>query len=370
MAGCVAEEPAADPSHATSVDVGPAAPVDDGAAPMATDVSHMPHLHDYWEGRERVTLFDDDIDPSQGDDPFQNLEPVLVDKQAKAGRLLWRLPDGKIVYEGTGTLEVTATWDDPRVTSLAFEFQPAGSNEFSEPEPLPPGEVVSVPVAPKMTDMPHTKTSRWVFAFETADQPGVALGPFHLRVDIVRVADIMVFPGHPALFEGRPEKVIEDGDHEHSEVSYARRAPQLATEGEFGEKTITPARPVPMETKAMRIELDILDTSSTPGVVSDINFFFHGADTTFYGHPSVLPMEGSLASKRLIYQFPVEMEQTDSPYADSSQWLFFVEPTAKFTGQDAEPTCGGCTDVSIKYHIKAIAYDHELDDYSKWEDDA
>lgn len=369
LAGCVTEEPAAE--AIPSAPEGSAAPgdaaVDDGSRPMNASVGAMPHMHDYWEGRERVTLFDDVIDPTQNGDPFQNVEPLFVDKEAKAGRTAWRLPDGKIVYEGTGKMELTATWDDPKVTSLAMEYRSADAQEWAAPVSLPQGKAITLDITPRMTDMPHTKTSRWFFAFETADQPGAALGPFHLKIDIVRVEDITRFPGHPALFEGKSEMVIEDGDHAHAEVSYARRAPQLATEGNFQEKTIAPSRVVPMETKAMRIELDILEATSTPGVVADVSLFYHGADTTFYGHPTILPIEGSFASKRLVYQIPVTMDQTDSPYAETSQWLFFVEPTSKLTGQAQEPTCGGCTDVSIKYHLKAIVYDHELDTYSKLE---
>lgn len=119
----------------------------------------------------------------------------------------------------------------------------------------------------------------------------------------------------------------------------------------------------------MRIELDIIEASASPGEVAEIRFFYRGADTSYIGHPTVLPLEGSLDEKRLIYQVPVAPEQTDTPYGEQSQWLFFVEPATKFTGQDAEPTAGGVTDVSIKYHLKVIVYDHELDAYSKMEDD-
>lgn len=370
-AGCVAEDPApgasAPDQGAVPAGADEAAPaVDDGAAPMATDVGHMPHMHDYWAERERVVLFDDEIDPSANEDPFGNLEP-LFEQQAKAGRMLWRLPDRAIVYEGTGQMEITATWDDPRVTSVAVEYRTGAGPEFSEPMPLPAGETIVIPITPVMTDMPHMTTSRWVFGWEPADEPGATLGPFHARIEIVKMRDIGLFPGHPELFEGKPEKTLHDKDHEHTELSYAKRVPNLVTQGDFGEKTVTPDALVPMETLAMRIELDILDATSAPGQVSNIRFFYHGADTTFLGHPYVDPLEGSLAEKRLVYQIPVAMEQTDSPYADASQWVFFIEPTSKFTASEEEPDCGGCADVSIQYHLRVIAYDHELAEYSTME---
>lgn len=372
LAGCA--EPAAEDLPAEEAIDASGAPTATGAVRAAaganaTDLGHMPHLHDYWLGKDRVTLFDDVIDPGANEDPFQNLLPLLVDKEPKAGRTLWRLPDGAIVYEGTGSMEITATWEDPLVTSLAVATRAGGAAEFGEPLPLPLGETVTIPITPDMTDMPHMSTSRWVFAWESADAPGAALGPFEVRIDIVRVDDVMMFPGHPELFEGKSEKVLHDKDHEHSEVSYAKRVPNLATQGDFGEKTVSPDKVVPMETQAMRVEVTILDATATPGIVTDIRFFYHGADTTFLGHPFVIPLEGSLAEGLLVYQFPVTMEQTDTPYGDTSQWVFFVEPVTKFAGAEQEPDCGGCTDVSIQYHLKVVAYDHVLDTYSKMEGD-
>jgi hypothetical protein len=181
--------------------------------------------------------------------------------------------------------------------------------------------------------------------------------------------DISLFPGHPDLFEGQPEKVLEDADHEHSEVSYAKRIPNLALNGEFGEKLVAPSKIVPMETKAMRMEVTVLETSAMPGEVHEIRFFYHGANTTFLGHPTILPIEGSFEEGFLAYQVPVAMEETDTPYGNESQWRFFVEPATKFTGHEAEPTAGGMTDVSIRYHLKVIAYDHELETYSPRENE-
>lgn len=365
LAGCVGDAPApADVDEASLPAEAVAPPVDDGAAPMPTDVGHMPHMHDYWDGRERVTLFEGEVDPAAASaDPFQ---PFYGLPQGKLGNAPWLLPDGAIVFEGTGQMDITASWEDPLVTSLQVAYQTGATSEWNGPLALPNGELVSLEVTPEMTDIPHRTTSKWAFFFEPAE-PGAAMAPFQLKVEIVRVDDVMAFPGHPQLFEGKPEKVLHDEDHAHEEVSYAKRAPNVVTQGEFGEKTFAPAQVVPMETKAMRVEVDIADATATPGVVASIRFFYRGADTTFLGHPYVNPLEGSLQEKRLVYQFPVTPEQTDSPYETESQWLFFVEPTTKMTGAEEEPDCGGCTDVSLKYHVKVIAYDHELETYSTME---
>jgi hypothetical protein len=368
LAGCVSDAPVAEEGDAgadAAPGEGAAAPVDDGKTEMPAEVGLMPHEHDYWDGKERITLFEGTVEAGESDDPFA---PFYGLPGGKVGQVPWLLPDGTIVYEGAGQMELTATWTDPLVTSLQARYRSGASPEFGEPVPLPNGETVVLELTPEMTDLPHRSVSRWAFLFDPAE-PGALMGPFELRVEIVKVADISLFPGHPLLFAGLPEKVLHDQDHEHDEVSYPKRAPNVVTQGDFGEKTFAPASIVPMETKAMRIEVDILEASASPGVVSDIRFFYHGADTTYLGHPYVLPFEGSLEEGRLVYQIPVEPEQTDPPYADESQWLFFVEPTTKMTGADEEPDCGGCTDVSLRYHVRIIAYDHALETYSRMEGD-
>ena len=362
LAGCASPEaedaPAADDANATTAAAAPLPPteerVDDGTR---TDLGHMPHMHDYWKGKERVTLFDDDVAADELD-PFMTGFQLLVQKQAKAGGATWFLPEGAIVYEGTGLLEMTATWNDPKVTSLAVSYRTPESQDFLPPVKMESGTALPIEVTPAMTDMPHSKTSRWAFEFAPADSPGATLASFHLKVDVVKMRDIGLFPAHPELFEGKTEKVIHAAEHSHSEVSYAKRAPQLLEQGDFSEKEITPSQLVPMEAQWMLIEVDILDATASPGQVADIRFFYHGADRNVLGHPTILPIEGSLADKRLVYAVPVTMDETDTPYGSASQWRFFVEPATTFTGQDGEPDCGGCTDVTIAYKLTVTVYDH------------
>jgi hypothetical protein len=320
-----------------------------------------PHLHDYWQGKERVTLFDGEVDPSQPDPFGWTFYRLYAEKQPMAGGVEWRLPDGAIVFEGTGQLDLTATWSDPRVTSVGVAYRTPETPQYGPSQEVASGAPLSIEVTPGMTDMPHMSTSRWGFFFSPGSAPGVALAPFNLKVEIVKMRDVDLFPAHPDLFEGKTEKVLHDLEHAHEEVSYAKRVPNLATSGQFGEKVVTLASLVPMETAWMRVEVDVLEATAMPGEVTDIRFFHHGADTTYLGHPAILPIEGSLAEKRLVYAFPVTMEQTDTPYGKESQWQLFVEPATKFTGQDAEPSAGGMTDVSIKYHVKAIAYGYVPD---------
>lgn len=336
---------------------GDAPPVDAKRGPASGNgTGNRPHLHDYWGDQDRVTLFDGEVDLSEPDPFGWSFARLYFEKTPALGGAEWLMPDGATVYEGTGQLDVTASWDDPRVTSLGLSHRSPASQERSSWAALTSGKPHAIEVTPDMTDMPHTTTSRWAFYFAPAEAPGVAMGPIRLKVDIVRMRDVGLFPAHPDLFEGKPEKILHDEAHSFREVSYPKRVPNFVMTGEFGEKEVTLASLVPMETVWMRVEVDVSKVEATPGQVADVRFFYHGADRSAISHPYLLPIEGSLAEKRLVYAFPVAMEETDTPYGKESQWRFFVEPTTKFAGHEDEPDCGGCTDVAIDYRMKVIAY--------------
>jgi len=359
VAGCASKPSAKEGGPSANVSMASVAKNDDGTSKSATvDTGAMPHMHDYWQSRERVTLFDKDVDPGQPD-PFQTMVTLAVQKQAKAGDLEWHLPDGQIVYEGTGEMDVTATWSDPKTSSLQMAFKAASDAQYRTPVELPSGKTTPIVVTPDMTDMPHTKASHWTFDFSPAASPGTMMAPFHLKIDIVKLRDINVFPAHPDLFGGLHEKVINDKSYQFTEESYVTRVPQLLQNGDFSEKVVTPQQIVPMETQWIRAEVDIDSASSTPGSVVDVNFFYHGANTTALGHPSWLPTSGKFSDKHMVWDFPVTMDETDSPYAKDSQWRFFIEPAVSLA--PGTPQMGGMTQVSISYHLKLTVFDHVPD---------
>lgn len=356
LAGCAAPEdvPVDADSNESAATSEPA--VDTGDVPMSADAGAVPHLHDYWADRERVILFEGELEPTMDDAMNSTGYWVFGERQAAVGGMAFDLPPGAIVFEGTGQMEVTATWSDPRTTGLAVSYRTAASAEFSEPVPLTSAVALVLDVAPEMTDMPHQTTSRWGFLF-TAAPPGAALGPFTLSIAIVKMRDVSLFPGHPDFFGNATELGLHDASHEFSQVSYAKRTPQLALDGEFQETEVVPSHIVPMETKWMRAEVTVTRAESTPGQIVDVRFFYHGADRTYNTHPYYLPVNGSYAEGRMVFEFPVTHEMTDSPYLSESQWRFLVEPVTSMTGQD--PACGGCTDTTFGFTLKLTAFNTE-----------
>lgn len=357
-AGCLGAsdpEPAEPGASDGGSEAAPSPAADGVAAPVASGTDARPHLHDYWSGRERVTLFEDTVTPGDQETLDATFYALWINREASAGGMLWRIPDGAIVFEGTGELVVTATWSDPRTTSMGVSYRSGAGPDYSEAQALESAKPLTVPVSPDMTDMPHMTTSRWEFYFAPSSQPGALLGPFDLKVEIVKLRDVTLFPAHPDLFEGESEKVLLDADGRSAQVSYAKRVPNLVLEGAFGEHEMPLAELVPMETKLMRFEVELRKASASVGEVAEIRFFYRSP-----GSQGLQPAEfvsGSVEEGFLVWEMPVEMEMTDTPYGKESQWTVLVEAATSLTGMD--PTCGGCVDTDIEYHVRATAYDHE-----------
>lgn len=366
LAGCA--QPGAEPGPAganqtassPTVDAA-SAPNDDGSSKTTTvDTGHMPHLHDYWQGKERVTLFDGDLEPDAENLTFATLIQVGFFHEAVVGGMQFFLPDGKIVYEGTGIVELTATWSDPRVTGIGFVYLSPDSRDLKSGGSLPNGKAFPLEIKPEQTDMPHAKSSRWWFGFGPDQSPGALAGPWHLKIDIVKVGDIMLFPAHPDFWQGAHEITLLDADHHGQVDSYVKRAAQPVTQGgEFTEDLVGFPKPVPMETLAVQFTVDITAATSTPGKVTGFGLFYHGAETQQLFRCPVKPLNGTLP-QTLTWTVMSTMEMTDSPYGNESQWQFLVEPHV--TLADGTDEMGGMTDVSYDYHVVAKALDAKPDE--------
>jgi hypothetical protein len=189
------------------------------------------------------------------------------------------------------------------------------------------------------------------------------MGPFHLKVDIVRLRDVALFPAHPDFWQGKHEIVRLDADHHGAQASYLKRTPQIATQGNFSEDVVALAKPVPMEAKAVRFDVIVQSATSTPGKVTQLGFFYHGAERSDYpGGDNMMrceekPLNATLPAT-LTWIVPSTMEMSDSPYENASMWRFLVEPQVSMTGTD--PAGGGTTDTDITYHVVATATDEDV----------
>ena len=327
--------------------------VDDGTAEMPKDIGAMPHAHDYWTGKERITLLDQDVQVDPFSALFFSFFNVVGSRTPAVGGAFVQLPDGAIVFEGTGQLEFTASWSDPGVTGMTLRYRSAASPQFSEPAALTNGQPLVVEVTPEMSDMPHEKTSRWEFLLTPAAGQTM-VGAFHAKVDIVKMRDIESFPGHPELFNGAHTLTLYEGPASSSQGSFATRIVDGAVNGfRFQREGVVPTAVVPMETMSMTANVTITSTTSSLGKVSGVMFLVKPANENGFRWAKMIASDPDAGT----YQFAwlVEMEQTDSPYAKTSQWAFDLHLQTDPTGTGAQ--CGGCSDAQVDYNLVAVAYD-------------
>lgn len=338
--------------------------VDDGTTEMDIDVGHAPHIHDYWLGKERVTIMDDDVTVDQ----FRALQFTFVNTiffgSPGVGGAFFQLPEGGIVYEGTGKMEILPTWTDPTITGASLRYRSPASESFSEPQTLTPGQPLVIEVTPEMTDMPHDKESRWIFILTPAGTGGAIVGKVHFLIDIVRMRDIEMFPGHPELFAGEHTLTLFEGAAKSSQQNWGTMIAGAITQNQQ-ESGVRAAKVVPMETMSMTANVTITSATTNVGEVSNVSFLYHRAGDFGYSRAQMLSGDPTTG----IYQFgwPVEMSDTDSPYAKTSQWAFDMRVQTDPAGMGWETQ--GLADAQIDYELVVVAYDTLLDGIEPPEDD-
>lgn len=365
FAGCLGgdEAPAPAADEVATNDTLPEAPVDDGTEEMETDLGHMPHLHDYWQGKERMNIMDADVQVDQFDaiaftffNTFRGTPGV--------GGTLFRLPEGSLVFEGTGKMEIVPSWSDATVTGAALRYRSPASESFSEPLPLVQGQPLVIDITPEMTDMPHDKESRWIFLLVPAQAGQAIVGKVHMRIDIVRVRDIALFPGHPELFHGEHTLTLFEGVASSSSQNFATRIAGFATDNEM-ESGVRSSKVVPMETLTMTANVTITSSTSNVGEVSNVTFLYKPAGSWRHRAAQVLAADATTGA----YQFawPVEMSETDSPYAKTSQWTFDLRIQTDPAGMGWETN--GLADAKVDYELVIVAYDSLLDGVEPYVED-
>lgn len=358
LAGCLGggkEEPAPVVNRSATA----ATPiVDTGNATNTTTESAMTtmaHGHDYWQGKERLTLIDQDVDVSPQQAVQFTFMDVLRDRNPAVGGASVRLPDGMAVFEGTGKMEITATWSAPTVTGATVRYRTAASTDWSDAKPLTSGQALKLDITPDMTDMPHSKTSRWGFLLTPA-QGQVMQGSIHFKVDIIRLRDISLWPGHGLLFAGAHTLTLYDGQasSKHDSAVSALTGFVTGDGASPDDEGVASQKVVPMETMWMTANVTITDASAQVGTVRNVSFLYKAANTNGFRQANLT--QGDMEKGIFQFSWPVNMAQTDSPYAKTSQWRYDL------LIQTSDPTgvlgnCRGCSDAQVQYKLVVVAYD-------------
>ncbi len=356
FAGCLGGSGGDKPAPAVNTTAAKAPPVivDTGNSTNATgDMGQMAHMHDYWEGKERVTILDQDLDVQPQDALQYTFADVLRYQTPGVGGAMARPTDGATVFEGTGRMEITATWSDPTVTSVTLRYRSAADTDWSKPQPITSGAPLKIDVTPEMCDMPHEKTSRWAFQLLPA-QGGVIEGNVHLRADIVRMRDLSLWPGHGMLFGAGHTLGLFDGpatsSHQSAETAIVDR---IQNNGDQPPEGVASQKVVPMETVWMTANVTITDATAQIGQVRNISFLYKSADSSNFRRANVT--HADMGKGVFQFSWPVNMQQTDSPYAKTSQWRFDLQvSTSDPTGMGQ---CTACSDAQVQYKLQVVAYD-------------
>lgn len=325
---------------------------DDGSdVEMGADLGHQPHIHDYWKDRERVTLMDQDVTVDAPSAVFWTFIDTVRGTPGVGGAFI-QLPEGQIVYEGTGKLEFTATWSDATVTGMGLSYRTPAEPQFSENVALSSGVPLVVEVTPEMSDMPHAKTSRWQFLVSPAQPGQVIAGKFHVKIDVVRMRDVEVFPGHPELFQGASSLTIFEGPGTSSQDNVAMRIVNRVQQRPEDD-SVAAQKVVPMETRSMTANLTLKAATAEIGKASRAHLLVKPADRNNYAFVQSVAVDE--ATQTYQFAWMVEMQMTDSPYASESDWRFmvFVETDPTGTGMNA---CGGCFGAKVDYDLLVVAY--------------
>lgn len=329
------------------------APAESAAAPASVatldaavnGTANVSHTHDSWEGKERVALVDADFESGPMDALIWSFATTYYVRSPSFGGAFVSPSDGRLVYEGTGRIEVSATWTDPAVTAFKVYWVTPASREPAGGVMLAKDGKISIDVTPDMEDMAHARRSAWTLVF--ASDPA-AVGTFHVRVDAVKTREVGLKPAHPDRWGGAANLTILDAEGATKPGALAAAsgaADPLAPPGD----ALHAERVVPMETATLVVTATI--GNAPPGYVPVLDV--HRAGDTSFEYRRLEANASSGAT--YTWRVPVRMEDTDPPYATQSEWWFRVRESVPGVPFPVPPCGSACLDSAGTYHLTVVA---------------
>lgn len=275
-----------------------------------------------------------------------------------------RFPLHTMVFEGTGELRFLVA--PPKVATMGQNVphpQPAGvtvahrtpvDDDWRAPVPVTFGTEMSIPVAPRETDMPHSRSSLWAFRLVSDRNE---YGTLNVTVTIVRGADVEKWPGHPDLYAERDERVVFDG---------TGRTEGRSTLDEYlygpDQKWVHPDFLIAGNTGKIDVYVNI--TKIEKGVYSEPNAFYleyhnaTGLDTdtsALYIRTVEDPAGRDMVDPFYHFTITTHPEGMDSPYFTKSRWGFRLGATTKTTLPSGGTTQVSYDNYAVEFTMKIIA---------------
>ncbi|HLE97715.1 MAG TPA: hypothetical protein VI997_10130 [Candidatus Thermoplasmatota archaeon] len=350
-------------------------------------VGGMAHDHDYWKGRDRVDLFS--LRSYMGPRPG-----------AEGASVVFGMPNGSLVYEGTATIEFTVKnperhvcdpsgftlnakdtctdgtgagtpalprVPDPAPPKLRLEYLHSAASTWIPAGDLVWGSALVLPVRPVETDMPHSTRSLWLFRVVSTQPLVDATLTFEAAATIVRGEGVAEWPGHPDFYAKKPWRVVYDGPASTREAGFG--GPVFGFNDSLEQKT--PGKLVSYGTRTVLAWINITSYQGAPGFEPTYWYlYFHNATGDWYT-ADVFKKDNTIAVKNLLFTLPVTDDGMDSPYAPDSRWEFVLRGTKELDPLVTGLTCyGGCATYGVDYQMTIIATNQVLPEeaYSSLDD--
>lgn len=320
---------------------------DDGAPPAGgpqnvvtdpLDYSYMQnatpgsHIHDYWQGRDRVIVLESDSRTGFGCGGCNEGATVSIEVPE----------DGVIVPQGTRWVNGTFTLDpegENTWSHLELWLRTAAEAEAQRIGPLESGVPFSIESTRERNDPPHYILSLWEFQVRAFGPDGDFRleGSMAWRVEAVRGLPLEPYPPHPDRWGGATELDLLQ-ETRSSTMTLVQRTPTGTSyscyNGCPGEHRLGDGVVVPFETRTVEARL-----AYGAGVPAGLTLWFHGSDTR-----TLAPVEGTIESPGVVlFAIPVAAGVADSPYATQSLWEFVVALDPVADGQPLEAWSGEYT---------------------------
>jgi hypothetical protein len=245
-----------------------------------------------------------------------------------------------IVVPGTGSIDVTFTWDPTEVTvpKIGLAYRTAASTTLNSLPGSGSPASWNIPVQANETDNGHQAFTLWEFylvyendatASPTTWRPAVVAGPVHITIKLNKDPSGVRFePGHVDHWGDKTEMPLPiQKDANGNLVMYSANGGTI-TASHF--VFLEDGAIVPPGTTRMSIRFTWDSSSATIPGEKDLRLGWRSADQPpgpsrgaeqYYRSGAV-----SCGARCLLYDFTLEGGQTDGYYQQKSNWAFFPYP--------------------------------------------
>ncbi len=346
FAGCFSSAPDPAPAMApattneTDMDIGANATGGLGAAETNITTGST-HAHDYWEGRQKVVVFDEVV--------ANDFYPIIPEQDVNNGVFMKRirLPDGQLIFEGAGRMEVMVSQPSEGIQGMRMKYRAPNMEDQSEFVSMEFDVPVEVELTPRMTDMPHAYTSLWRWYFYSDGTAEPMSGTFKITITVYKARNVEMWPAHPDFYKDKDYRVIME--EKQGRTDYFGFGELFFSTRDNG-GAINPEFLISMGTAFVDVHYNVTGYTA-PGEPSGYFLeYMNATQDDFLRNAERISNEGN----HYHYRIPVHEYAHDSPYAPGSRWQFRVLATFGNAG-----LCPGCFPYQVEYTMSMIAYPFE-----------